>query len=131
MLRERKKESERERKRERERTRISDIRKNNILIIAWYEQNCDILLYNSAEEMREKYEEKSLRSIILLREKGREKEKERERKRARESKDEYYCILQKSASLNAIKCNCAGIVHTPGVSLKIKDKVSLTFRLRK
>lgn len=52
MLCERKSERKRERKKEREKirgeskTRISDIRKNNILIIAWYEQNCDILLYN-------------------------------------------------------------------------------------
>lgn len=28
-------------------------------------------------------------------------------------------FYKKSASLNAIKCNCAGTVHTPGVSLKI------------
>jgi len=61
---------------------------------------------------------------ILLREKERKRERERRekiREKERESdKNDYYCILQKSASLNAIKCNCAGTVHTPGVSLKIK-----------
>jgi len=49
------------------------------------------------------------------RERERESEREREKERERE-REEYYCILQKSASLNAIKCNCAGTVHTPGVS---------------
>jgi len=61
---------------------------------------------------------------VRKREREREREREErksERKRERKSdKNDYYCILQKSASLNAIKCNCAGTVHTPGVSLKIK-----------
>lgn len=72
---------------ESERTRISDIRKNNILIIAWYEQNCDILLYNSAEKMREKYEEKSLRRIyyyVRKRERKKERKQECQREKARE-----------------------------------------------
>lgn len=49
-------ETERKKERERENVYKRDVKrrkKNNILIIAWYEQNCDILLYNFAEEMRE------------------------------------------------------------------------------
>lgn len=69
---ERKTEKKMERMRENGRTYITDVRKTNILIIAWYEQNCDILLYNYAKKMTESERK---------REKRRNGERTRKRKR--------------------------------------------------